>query len=208
MGSLQLIDYDMCKHADGNWLSNFCEPAPMGALQVRQMGWWRSPTIPATAMVIGNQRLDDPEFLFSLKSLAGTLPIVLGDPRKLSFEQRSKIKNWADWLREMQTKHDFMSFRQDLPGFGEPQEGMWDGYQRINSDTKSGGIVGVFRQGAKETQRTITVQMLDPEASYQILSAPEGNMIGVMSGTELFEKGFPVKLVKEYDGAMFQIKRR
>ncbi len=47
----------------------------------------------------------------------------------------------------MQDRHDYMMYRQDLAGFGEPQEGQWDGFQRINTDTKSGGIVGVFRQG-------------------------------------------------------------
>ncbi len=134
-------------------------------------------------------------------------PIVLGDPRKLSADQRTRIKHWADWLRKMQTKHDFMSFRQDLPGFGEPMEGCWDGYQRVNTDTKSGGIVGVFRQGAKETQRTVTVQMLDPVANYRILSAPEGKKISSMTGKELAEKGFNVQLTKEYDGLLFQIQK-
>jgi|GEM_PF-3095071 alpha-galactosidase len=37
-----------------------------------------------------------------------------------------------------------MSYRQDLANFGEPMEGHWDGYQRINFDTKSGGIIGVL----------------------------------------------------------------
>ncbi len=207
MGYLQLIDLDMCKHAEGNWLSNFGEPAPTGSLKVRQMSWWRTPTIPATAMVIGNQHLDDPEFLFSLKSLAGSLPIVLGDPRKLTKEQRANIKKWATWLKTMQNKHDFMTYRQDLPGFGEPMEGMWDGFQRINSETKSGGIVGVFRQGAKEQQRTVTVQFLDSKLQYKILKAPNNKLIGQMSGKELAEKGFKVSLDITYDGALFEIQR-
>ena len=43
MGELQLIDYDMCKHAEGNWLSNFEDEAPFGSERIRQMSWWRSP---------------------------------------------------------------------------------------------------------------------------------------------------------------------
>jgi alpha-galactosidase len=80
MGAFQLIDLDMCKHADGNWLSNFGETStasPFQSLRIRQMAWWRTPVIPAAAMVIGNQHLDDSFFELSLKSLAGTLPIVL-----------------------------------------------------------------------------------------------------------------------------------
>ena len=132
MGDAQLIDLDMCKHAEGNWLSNFYERAPLGSMRVRQMAWWRTPVIPATALVIGNQQLDDPDFQLSLMSLAGSLPIVLGDPRLLSKEERSRIKSWADWLKRMQIEHDFMMYRQDLYGYGEPIEGNWDGFQRIN----------------------------------------------------------------------------
>lgn len=101
MGAYQLIDLDMCKHADGNWLSNFGESgekAPLISWRIHQMSWWRSPVITATAMLIGNQHIDDPEFELSLMSLAGTLPIVLGDPRLLTKEQRIRIKTWSEWL--------------------------------------------------------------------------------------------------------------
>ena len=205
MGELQLIDLDMCKHAEGNWLSNFYERSPLGALRVRQMSWWRSPVIPSTALVIGNQRLDDPNFELSLMSLAGSFPIFLGDPRLLSTEQRVRTKQWADWLQSMQSKHDYMSFRQDLRGFGEPAEGNWDGYQRINSDTHSGGIVGIFRQGSTESQRNITIDFLNPELIYEVKMAPKGNVIKTASGEELAEKGFYVRLEKKYDGVVYEV---
>jgi len=79
-GKLQLTDYAIANHAEGNWLSNFEETSPLGPLRVRQMAWWRSPSVPASSLVIGNQCFDDPDFELSLKSLIGTLPIVLGDP--------------------------------------------------------------------------------------------------------------------------------
>ena len=98
-----------------------------------------------------------------------------------------------------------MLFRQDLAGFGEPKEGSWDGFQRINTDTKSGGIVGVFRQGAIELHRIVTVQYLDPDAVYEVKSASEGRQVAKMTGKELMNKGFQVKLKKKYDGAVFEI---
>ena len=208
MGAQQLIDLDMCKHAEGNWLSNFGDKAPLGSVRVRQMSWWRTPVIPATAMVIGNQRFDDPEFELSLMSLAGSLPIVLGDPRLLSKDQRARMKSWADWLRTMQTKHDFMSFRQDLKGYGEPAEGNWDGFQRINSETRSGGIIGIFRQGSPEIQRIVTVKFLDPSSVYEIRKAPSGEFIMNSTGKELAEKGFQVSLNKNYDGSLFEITKK
>jgi alpha-galactosidase len=84
-------------------------------------------------------------------------------------------------------------------------EGVWDGYQRINSDQKSGGIVGVFKQGAKETSRMVTVNFVDPAATYQVKMAPDGRLVQKMSGKELQDKGFKVELNGKYDGALFEI---
>ena len=204
-GKMQLQDYAFAKHAEGNWLSNFEERNPTGALRVRQMAWWRSPAMPASSLVIGNQQMDDPEFLFSLKSLIGTMPIVLGDPRKLSPEKRAEIKKWSDWMLTMQKKYDYMSFRSDLPGFGEPQEGAWDGWQRINTDTKNGGIIGIFRQGALETSRTVFVRGLDPSKNYIVRLAPEGKEIMKATGKQLMHSGFVVAIPAMYDGTLFEI---
>ncbi len=107
-GKLQLQDYAFAKHAEGNWLSNIEEPYPTGALRMRQLAWWRSPAVPAGSLVIGNLPFDSKNFEFDLKSLIGTLPIVLGDPRKLSPEKRSDIKKWADWMVKMQNEYDYM----------------------------------------------------------------------------------------------------
>jgi alpha-galactosidase len=118
MGGLQMIDYAMLKHAEGNWLSNFSgDQGEKTDLRVRNMAWWRSPAIPATALVIGNPQMQDKGWENHIKSLAGALPIMLGDPRQLSPDDMKKYRTYADWLQEMQNKYDIMSYRQDLPGF-------------------------------------------------------------------------------------------
>jgi alpha-galactosidase len=206
-GKLQLMDYAIAQHAEGNWLSNFEEPSPVGPLRVRQMAWWRSPALPASSLVIGNLPMDDPDFEFGLKSLIGTLPIVLGDPRKLSLQKRANIRAWSDWMQEMQRKYDYMGYRRDLPGFGEPKEGSWDGWQRINFQTKEGGIFGVFRQGALEGSRRVFLKDLTPEAEYQIRLAPEGKIIWKASGTTLMEEGFDVEIIETYDGNIYEVRQ-
>jgi alpha-galactosidase len=118
------------------------------------------------------------------------------------------MKSWADWLRQMQTKYDFMSFRQDLKGYGEPAEGNWDGYQRINSESHAGGIVGIFRQGSPESQRLVTVGFLDPYSVYEVRKAPSGELVMNSTGKELAERGFNVKLNNNYDGAVFEIAKK
>jgi len=204
MGGLQLIDYAMLKHAEGNWLSNFTGPENQVNLKIRNMAWWRSPAIPATALVIGNPEMQDSSWDLHIKSLAGALPIMLGDPRKLLAADLVKYRSFADWLQQMDAYYQVMSFRQDLPGFGEPMEGYWDGFQRINTETKNGGIIGVFRQGAAETKRQVTVLYLDPQKTYQI-KRMDGTVIITETGRELAEKGFEVKLDNKYDGDLFEV---
>jgi alpha-galactosidase len=205
LGGTQLIDYALVKHAEGDWLSNF--DGAVGEktdIRIRNMAWWRSPAIPATALVIGNPQMQDPGWEMHIKSIAGALPIMLGDPRKLSPEQLKKYRGYADWLQMMETKYGIMSYRQDLPGFGEPMEGMWDGFQRINTESKSGGIIGIFRHVAVETKRIVTVKYLDPDKIYQVKSI-NGNVVATLSGNDLEKIGFPLNLEGLYSGELFEV---
>ena len=204
-GKLHLMDYGLAKHADGNWLSNVQNSSPLGSLRVRDLAWGRTPALPATSLVIGNLRMDDENYMLNLKSLAGSLPIMLGDPRKLSSDQRAEYKAWTDWLKALEDRHSYMSFRQDLPGFAEPQEGAWDAFCRINTDTRSGGLVGVFNQGSFEKSRTVTVPYLDPKRTYHVKRGCNGKKVATLTGLQLKEKGFKVTLEKMYDGELFEI---
>jgi len=205
MGGTQLIDYALVKHAEGDWLSNFDGAAGEKTdIRIRNMSWWRSPAIPATSLVIGNPQMQDIGWENHIKSLAGSLPIMLGDPRKLSETELRKYKDYSDWLKKMESNYSFMSYRQDLPGFGEPMEGMWDGFQRINTDSKKGGIIGIFRHGSVETKRVVTVNYLDPEKTYEVKSS-DGKVIETMTGKDLKEKGFFVDLNGLYSGNLYEI---
>lgn len=206
MGGLQLIDYAMLKHAEGDWLSNFNGPEAKVDLRVRNMAWWRSPAMPATALVIGNPEMQDTAWDLHIKSLAGALPIMLGDPRKLSKTDLVKYRSYADWLQLMENKYQVMSYRQDLPGFGEPMEGHWDGFQRINTETKSGGFIGVFRHGAKELKRRVTIDYLDPEKTYQVKTM-EGKIVASLTGEQLRVNGFELQLNELYSGELLEIVR-
>jgi alpha-galactosidase len=204
-GKLQMMDYAFAQHADGNWLSNFYQNFPTGPLRVRQMAWWRSPVVPASSLVIGNLRMDGKNFDFNFKSLIGSLPIVLGDPRLIPEADRAKIKKWAGWLIKMQNKYNYMIFRRDLPGFGEPQEGAWDGWQRVNTDDRTGGIIGVFRQNSATATNTVTVTGLAPQRIYIVKQAVTGKKIAKMTGDELLNKGFRIQLKNKYDAEIFEV---
>jgi len=60
MGATQAIDYSLLKHAEGDWLSNFAgAQGEKTDIRIRNMAWWRSPAMPATALVIGNPQMQD-----------------------------------------------------------------------------------------------------------------------------------------------------
>ena len=206
-GKDQLMDYGIAKHAEGNWLSNIGEPGPDGCLRMRNYAWARCPALPATSLVIGNLKMSGPDHLLAYKSLTGALPIMLGDPRQLTKAERAEYRLWSGWVKGLEQRHGIMSFRQDLPGFGEPMEGFWDGFCRLNTETKSGGLIGVFRHGAAEKTRQVTARNLDPEARYAVLQAPTGKLVTTMTGKELATTGFAVTLNKTYDGELFEIRK-
>ena len=206
-GKDQLMDYGIAKHAEGNWLSNIGERGADGCLRMRSYAWARCPALPATSLVIGNLKMSGPDHLLAYKSLTGVLPIMLGDPRQLTKAERAEYRAWSGWIKGLEARHGIMSFRQDLPGFGEPMEGQWDGFCRLNTETKSGGLVGIFRQGAAETTRRATARGLDPVARYTVSQAPDGKVVATLTGQELATVGFPVTLKNFYDGELFEIRR-
>lgn len=204
-GKMQLMDYGIALHAEGNWLSNITQSVPVGSLRMRNLAWERSPALPPASLVIGNLRMDEKQNELAFMSLTGTLPIMLGDPRRLSVEQRHRYKLWSDWLKQLEVKHGYMSFRQDLPGFGEPTEGNWDGFCRINTDMGSGGLIGVFNQGSYEKSRVVTIPYLLPDRIYHVKRGLEGKIILTASGKELAEKGVRIELNELYDGELFEV---
>jgi alpha-galactosidase len=115
------------------------------------------------------------------------------------------ITRLSDWMKLMQKKYDYDLFRQDLKGFGEPTEGDWDGWSRINTDTKEGGIVGIFKQGSLDNECVVSVASLHKDKMYRISEAPESREITTMSGYDLQEKGFKVKMDDKYDSRIFEI---
>ena len=205
-GKTFLMDYGIAKHAEGNWLANI-RSGDDGRLYVRNLAWGRTPALPASSLVIGNLHMNGERHLLSFKSLAGTLPIMLGDPRKLTADERAEYRAWSGWLKALEARHAYMSFRQDLPGFGEPQEGAWDGFARINTETKSGGLVGVFRRNAAERSRCVTVRGLDPGARYAVMKGARREPVAELTGRELEERGFQVEFSDRIDGELFEISR-
>jgi alpha-galactosidase len=133
---------------------------------------------------------------------------MLGDLRLLDEQKTARLRRWAAWFRDCQERHGILAFRQDLRGFGEPADGRWDGYARINTDTKTGGILGVFRESAGEKRRTVFVDGLEPDTQYVIRRAPDGEVVTTAIGRILVTEGVEV-LIEEATGArLFEVRRK
>ncbi len=75
----------------------------------------------------------------------------------------------------------------------------------LSSFRSVGGIIGVFRQGAKEESRQVFLKGLDPERKYEIRIAPGRKQLLTASGMELMEDGFRVEILQLYDGNIYEI---
>lgn len=82
---------------------------------------------------------------------------------------------------------------------------MTNGFQRINTDSKSGGIIGIFRQGSNEDRRRVAVQWLDPRSTDHVKLAPGGETIITISGDDLLKIGFEVSIEEAYGAQIFEI---
>ncbi len=83
-------------------------------------------------------------------------------------------------------------------------EGFWDGFQRINTDLKNGGIIAVFRHGSTEVSRTVTIKYLDPLKKYRVKTLNDKE-ICILTGKDLSNIGFEIFLKEVYSGELFEV---
>jgi alpha-galactosidase len=87
---------------------------------------------------------------------------------------------------------------------GFAQFANWDGFLRINTETQKGGIVGIFRHGAIESTRIVTIDYLNPAKIYEVRRM-DGKVITALSGEKLRKTGFEVTVSELYGGELYEI---
>ncbi len=81
---------------------------------------------------------------------------------------------------------------------------MWDGFQRLNTETRNGGIIAVFRHGAVESKRTVTINYLGPVKNYQVKTM-DGKVVASLNGKDLRTKGVEIEIDELYGGNLFEV---
>lgn len=189
-GRKHIIDFALIEHADGDWITNLSSPYEM-----RQICQDRGRVIPTSPMLIGNLRMDVPQFQFNFWSLLSSTIVMLGDLRTLSSEQKKWYKDNITKLTEIEDKYQYSRSYVSIPNFQRPIENSWDGCIRFNKE-KEGGLVCVYRNNSPEEQRIIQVSQLDPNSKYSLFSITKNKDLGVFQGDMLFKNGLPISISK------------
>jgi alpha-galactosidase len=204
-GKKHLIDPGLLAAGDLDWLSNVHDATPdsAGPLQVRTLLYHRARAVPVEAMLIGNLRVNSPPAEVRFATAIGAGPVLLGDPRALSGEERAELGRRVAW---------FKALRRELPiqeGFfpqGEwRQPGLrtWDGFARLSREGE--GLLVLFRNEADTGEARVAWSA--PGKGSWVLKPPFGGApLGPFDGAAL-QAGVPVALPDHGGAALFEVRR-
>jgi len=204
-GDWHITDYSLVKHADVGWIANFEAPPPEGPMTIRNLAWNRGLVIPTQTMVIGNQLMEAENHELAFLSNFATTPIMLGDPRKLTNEEKSWYKKHHDWFREMDKQYQVTQYYQTHNFSDKPAIHNWDGFGRFNYE-KQGGIIVVFRNDSPDESRNFLIPWVEENRRYKIIEAPGNRVIGEIKGVTLLEDGVKILIEKRNTGKAFEIR--
>jgi hypothetical protein len=156
-------------------------------------------------MVIGNQLIEAENHELAFLSNFASTPIMLGDPRKLSKEEKSWYKAHHDWFKRMDVSYEITQYYQTYNFSDKPAEHNWDGFGRFNYD-KQGGIIVVFRNDSPDEIRNFLIPWVKETGKYKIVEAPGNNIIGNYDGKTLLDKGLSIRIEQRNSGKAFEIR--
>ena len=199
-GQKHIIDAGLLSAGDLDWMSNVddTQPNSAGPLQARQLLYQRAATMPVEAMLIGNIHADMPSIQESFATAIGSAPLLLGDLRKLSADDRHWYHERITWFKNLRRQARISESFFPLGSWLQPSPDSWDGFARI---ARSGhGVIAVFRNKSRDESFTVMLPLI-PAGKYRLRAVFTGNEIGTFSQSE-FVRGIPVRLS---DGATVDV---
>jgi alpha-galactosidase len=176
-GQKHILDAGLLAAGDLDWLSNVDGRTQnaSGPRQARQLLYERAASMPVEPMLIGNLYADRPsiEELFATEIGAG--PVLLGDLRKLSREQRTWYREKIAWFKKLRAEAKLSESFFPLGSWQQVSPAKWDGFARF---ARSGdGIVVLFRNNSRVAEARVELPLL-PEGSYRVHSVMTGKSYG------------------------------
>ena len=144
-GEKHLIDYGLLRVADLDWLSNVNDPRTSlaGPLQARTLLYQRSMAIPVEDMLIGNLRLEGPDWEERIGTAMAASPILLGNLDLIPSQEVPAIRAWIDRFRLLRNHVALNESFFPLGAWRQPNANDWDGYGRFSRTGE--GLVTLFR---------------------------------------------------------------
>ena len=181
-GQKHIIDAGLLAAGDLDWMSNVDDTKPdsAGPLQVRQLLYARTGSMPVEAMLIGNLHADLPTIQESFATTIGSAPLLLGDLRKLTASDRAWYHEKIAWFKQLRRRVKLSESFFPLGSWRQTSPSAWDGFARL---AKTGdGVIALFRNKSGATEARIELPLI-PDGRYRTRSVMTGKDLGTFDRT-------------------------
>jgi alpha-galactosidase len=191
-GQKHVIDAGLLAAGDLDWMSNVDDRKPhsAGTLQARQLLYQRAASMPVESMLIGNIHAELPTIQESFATAIGSAPLLLGDLRKLSADDRIWYREKISWFKKLRRAARISESFFPLGSWLQPSPAVWDGFARL---ARSGhGVIIIFRNQSHESVVTVRLPLM-PAGKLRLRSVMTGADLGVF-GDQDWIHGVPIVL--------------
>jgi alpha-galactosidase len=177
-GQKHIIDAGLLAAGDLDWMSNVDDQQTdsAGTLQARQLLYARSPSMPVESMLIGNLHANMPNVQEAFATAIGSAPLLLGDLRKLTIEERAWYREKIGWYKKLRGAARISESFIPLGSWLQTTPAAWDGFARL--DRGGNGLVALFRNKSDAAEVMVELPLL-PEGRYKAHSVTKDRDLGI-----------------------------
>lgn len=156
-GGKHLIDYGLLRDADLDWISNVADrvPTDAGPRAARMILDRRGMAVPAESMLIGNLQGETGSWRVRAATEMGSWPLLLGDFRKVSPQDRAHYANWITRYRDLREQVPVNQSFFPLGAWRQPRSNRWDGFARFS--VRGEGLIVLFRNDARHSAAHVII---------------------------------------------------
>jgi len=168
--------------------------------------WNLSPYVPSYALgqhVLGGSAWKQHPTSTSLAAALASHISFFVDVRKIPAAARAET---AEWLRFYRRHRDHFTAGVTYPLLADPLEQGWTALQTWDADHRRGALLA-FRQDAEATEATIALRNVPRGGSYELVSAPGGEVVDTVSASRL-RKGIRVEIPERRGARVLVVRSR
>ncbi|HKO12499.1 MAG TPA: alpha-galactosidase [Acidobacteriaceae bacterium] len=156
-GGKHLIDYGLLRVANLDWISNIADrtATDAGPRAARMLLDQRAMAIPAESMLIGNLQGESGSWRVRSATEMGSWPLLLGDFRKVSPQDRAQYANWIERYGVLRKQVALNQSFFPLGTWRQPRSNRWDGFARFSREGE--GLIVLFRNDAHDTAARVSI---------------------------------------------------